>query len=89
MASQYAGAIGLLRSPVAGVAAVDAIRASDEGVKEALIEGSKGAFLGKYTELAASLAPVSRMVSLGALGFGMEAPDPEQRIVNSLTFAGL
>ena len=89
MASQYAGAIGLLRSPVAGVAAVDAVRASDEGVKEALIEGSKGALLGKYTELAASLAPVSRMVSLGALGFGMEAPDPEQRIVNSLTFAGL
>ncbi len=89
MAAQYAGAIGVLKSPVAGVAAVDFVRASDEGMKQALIEGAKGAVLGKYTELAASLAPASRMISLGALGFGMDAPDPEQRIVNSLTFAGL
>jgi hypothetical protein len=79
-------------APFAGAIAVggiDALSKADEGVVESLTAGAKGAVLGKYMDLASSLAPLSRITSLGALGYGSAEGDLEQRLANGLTFAAL
>jgi hypothetical protein len=85
--AMYLGPIRALKSSALGIAAVDALSASDQGIKETVKAGVTGAALGKTLDAVNTLAPVSRILSLGAIGFGSPSPDLEQRFVNGLTFA--
>jgi len=89
MVSMYAGPQALLKSTPLAIASVDALSKADEGVVASVTAGAKGALLGKYMDLANTLAPISRTISLGALGYGSAEGDLEQRLANGLTFATL
>ena len=68
--------------------AVDALRESDKGAKEAGVAFATGATVGKYLDWAGPLAPVSRITSTGALGFSLPADDFGQRVTNAIVFGG-
>ena len=89
MIATYGGVQGVVKSSALAVASVDALLKADEGIKESLTAGAKGAVLGKYLDLANSLAPVSRTISLGAMGYGTSEGDLEQRLANGLTFGAM
>ena len=87
MVAMYTPAIRVLKSSAAGIGALDALSASDQGIKQAATAGLTGAALGKTLDVVNTLAPVSRVLSLGAIGYGSPADNLEQRFVNGITFA--
>ena len=87
MVAMYTPAIRAFKSSAAGIAAIDALSASDQGIKQAATAGLTGAALGKTLDVVNTLAPVSRILSLGAIGYGSPADNLEQRFVNGMTFA--
>ena len=71
-----------------GFGAVDALREADKGTIASAKAFAMGATIGKYIEWAGPLAPTSRIMSTGTLGFALPAENAGDRVANAILFGG-
>ena len=85
----YVAPIRILKSVPMGMALVDGIRESDEGLLAAGIAAGKGAVMGKLIEASNVLRLPERMGALGILGFATAGGNLEDRIAGGVVFGSL